>query len=89
MVMEPDANDLSRQRLTAVFETQDGMEARVVQGLLHAAGIESVVNSELPPSLFPLQIGRIARLEILVLESQAEQASQIISEQESDEETES
>ncbi len=82
--MEPDANDLSRQKLTAVFATQDAMEAQVVQGLLHAAGIESVVNSELPPSLFPLQMGRIAILEILVLESEAEQASQIISQQESD-----
>ena len=84
MVMEPDANDLSRQKLMAVFATQDAMEAQIVQGLLHAAGIESVVNSELPSSLFPLQMGQIALLEILVLESQAEQASQIISQQESD-----
>ncbi len=82
--MEPDRTELSRQKLTAIFSTQDEMEARVVQGLLHAAGIESMMNSDLPPNLFPLQMGRIAILEILVLESQAELAGQLISQQESD-----
>ena len=60
----------------------------MVQGLLQAAGIESMMNSDLPPNLFPLQMGRIAMLEILVLESQADLAVQLISQQESDGRTE-
>ncbi|MCH7978757.1 MAG: DUF2007 domain-containing protein [Acidobacteria bacterium] len=84
MPMDPDQTELSRQKVTAIFSTQDEMEARVVQSLLQAAGIESMMNSDLPPNLFPLQMGRIAKLEILVLESQAEQAVQLISQQESD-----
>jgi len=88
MLMDPDRTELSRQKLTAIFSTQDEMEARVVQGLLQAAGIESMMNSDLPPHLFPLQMGRIAILELLVLESQAEQAVQLISQQESDGRTE-
>ena len=81
MIMAPDAADLSRQRLLPVFSTHDELEARLVQGLLHASGIESVMNSEAPPSLFPLRMGRMGKLDILVLESQAEEASRIISEQ--------
>ncbi len=86
--MDPDRTELSRQKVTAVFSTQNEMEARVVQGLLQAAGIESMMNSDLPPNLFPLQMGRIAMLEILVLESQADLAVQLISQQESDGRTE-
>ncbi len=88
MLMDSDRTELSRQKLTAIFSTPDEMEARVVQGLLQAAGIESMMNSELPPHLFPLQMGRIAKLELLVLESQAKQATQLISQQESDGRTE-
>ena len=88
MPMDPDRTELSRQKVTAVFSTQNEMEARVVQGLLQAAGIESMMNSDLPPNLFPLQMGRIAMLEILVLESQADLAVQLISQQESDGRTE-
>lgn len=88
MHMNPDRTELSRQKLTTIFSTQDEMEARVVQGLLQAAGIESMMNSELPPNLFPLQMGRIAILDIMVLESQAEEATQLIAQQESEGQTE-
>ena len=73
--------DLSRQKLVRVFSTHSELEARMVQELLRNSGIESLINSEVPPSLFPLNMGDLAKEDILVLESAAEEARQIIAEQ--------
>ena len=72
--------DRSRQKLVTVYSTNDEMEARMVQEVLANAGIESVINAEVPPSLFPLNLGDLARKDILVSESAAAEAARIISE---------
>ncbi|MBI3894903.1 MAG: DUF2007 domain-containing protein [Acidobacteria bacterium] len=73
--------DLSRQKLTRVFSTDDELEARMIQELLRNAGIESIINAGFPPGIFPMKMGELAQQDIFVLESEASQAQQIISEQ--------
>jgi len=72
--------DRSQQSLVKVFSTQDEMEARMMQEVLANAGIESLINSEVPSSLFPMNLGNIARQDIMVLESAAAEAARILSE---------
>ncbi len=72
--------NLSQQRLAPVYSTQDELEARMVQNLLRSAGIESMISGRLLPSHFPLKVGKLAKREILVLESEAEEASRLIAE---------
>ena len=74
------AGDRSQQKLVKVFSTQDEMAARMVQEVLANAGIESMINSEVPSSLFPMNLGNLARQDILVLESAAAEATRILSE---------
>ena len=75
------ATDLSRQKMVRVFSTHDELEARMVQELLRNLGIESLINAEVPPSLFPMNLGDLAKQDIFVLESEANEASRIIAEQ--------
>jgi putative signal transducing protein len=76
----PKPGDQSQQKLLTVFSTNDEMEARMVQEVLANAGIESVINSEVPPGLFPMNLGDLARKDILVSESAAAEAARILSE---------
>jgi hypothetical protein len=57
------------------------MEARMVQELLANAGIESTINAEVAPGLFPSSFGKLARHDILVLESDEAEARNVISDQ--------
>jgi hypothetical protein len=77
----PDSADRSREKLTLVFSTNDELEAGMVQELLRNAGIESVINSPLVPSLFPLNVTSLATKELFVLESEADAAKRLIAEQ--------
>ena len=74
------AEDHSQEKLVRVFSTQDEMEARMVQEVLANAGIESMINSEVPSSLFPMTLGNLARQDIFVLESAVAEATRILSE---------
>jgi Putative prokaryotic signal transducing protein len=74
------AGDRSHQKLVPVYSTTNEMEARMVQEVLANAGIESMINSEVPSSLFPMNMGNMARQDILVLESAAAEANRILSE---------
>ena len=73
--------DLSRENIVEVFNTHDEMEARMVQEILRNSGIESTINSEMVPSVFPLNTGSAGKYSIMVLETNAQQAQQIIAEQ--------
>jgi hypothetical protein len=74
------SQDRSQQKLVKVFSTQDEMQARMVLEVLENAGIEGLINSEVPSNLFPLNLGKLGRRDILVLESAAEEAARILSE---------
>ena len=73
--------DRSQQKLVKVYTCQNEMEARMVQELLRHAGIESAVNSEMAPGIYPGTWGGWGGQDILVIESEAEEARRIISEQ--------
>lgn len=75
------ADDQSKQYAVPVFSTNDEMEARMVQELLRTNGIESALNSESAPGLFPVTTGKLANQQIMVLEAEAERASRIIAEE--------
>ncbi len=65
------------EKLESVFDTADEPEAMVVQGLLEAAGIESlVVSPDAPQEVMP-GLGGVA---IMVRADQAEEARRIIEE---------
>ena len=72
------AKDLSQQKLTRVFSTEDELETHIVQELLRNAGIESVISAEAPASVFPIKTGGLAQQDIFVLESAAQEAQNII-----------
>ena len=72
--------ELSRQKLVQVYSTQDELEARMIQDLLRNAGIESLISGRLMPSHFPLNVGKLAIRETLVLESEADESRRIIAE---------
>ena len=75
------ATDPARQKLVRVYPTHDELEALMVQDLLRSAGIESMITGEMLPSLYPTNMGDLAQRDILVLESEAEEANRIIAEQ--------
>lgn len=75
-----EAPDLSRQKLERVFTTQDELEARMIQSLLRDAGIESMIQAEVAPGLFPSKMGNFGKQELFVLESEVPEAGRVIAE---------
>ena len=69
-------SDLSGGKLSCVFSSNDAMEAQLVQGLLQAAGMESVLYSRAVPGIFPL----LGKIDVLVSETKAGEALRIIAE---------
>jgi hypothetical protein len=74
------SKDRSRQKLVRVYTASDEMQARMVQEVLANAGIESAINAEVAPGIYPFSSGPWARQDILVLESAASDAERILSE---------
>jgi hypothetical protein len=72
--------EMDRQKLVQVFSTQDEMEARMVQEILQEAGIESIVNARISPNVYPFSLGPLAKRDILVLESDVQEAERMIAE---------
>lgn len=68
--------DLSGGKLSCVFSSNDAMEAQLVQGLLQAAGLESVLYSRAVPGIFPL----LGKIDVLVSETKAGEALRVIAE---------
>jgi ribonuclease III len=64
--------------LTVVFRSASDIEARVVRGLLESRGIESMVSSGLPRSIFPLAVDGNADIRIAVRREDAEEAQRLI-----------
>ena len=70
----------AKQKLVSVYSAENEMEARMIQEVLHNAGIESTINAEFAPGIYPASTGDVARQEILVIESLVPQAEQVLSE---------
>ena len=64
--------------LTVVFRTHSDIEANVVRGLLEARGIQSLLSSDLPHSIFPLNIDGLGEVRVSVRADEAAMARQVI-----------
>lgn len=54
------------------------MEAQVIKGLLESFNIKSILQSNAAPSVHMLTVDGMSEVRIMVLESQAEQARELI-----------
>lgn len=70
-----------------VFLTSDPLEARMIKDLLESGGIQVVVRSS-KVSPYPVNIGKMGEIRILVRKEDEEAAEKVIGGAESEEETE-
>jgi ribonuclease-3 len=61
-----------------IFRTHSGIEAQIVRGLLEAHGVESIVSSDVPHSIFPLSVDGLNEVRLAVHSSEAQEAQRII-----------
>ena len=64
--------------LVVIFRAHSDIEASVVRGLLEAHGVPSVTASDVPHSVFPLNVTALGEVRISVNEGDAESARRII-----------
>ena len=63
---------------TVIFRTQSDVEASVVRGLLETHGIQALLASDVPHSVFPLTIDGLGEVRLSVRKDQATTAKQLI-----------
>lgn len=61
-----------------IFRTQSDVEASIVRSLLEAHGIQSLVSSDVPHSVFPLSVNALGEVRIAVHPADVDEALQII-----------
>ena len=64
--------------LTIIFRTQSDVEASVVRGLLETHGIQALLASDVPHTVFPLSIDGLGEVRLSVRQDQAADAKQLI-----------
>jgi ribonuclease-3 len=64
--------------LTVIFRTHSDVEAAVVRGLLEAHGIQSILSSDAPHSMFPLRMKATVEVRISVRTEEAAAARELI-----------
>ncbi len=65
--------------LSIIFRTQSDIEANVVRGLLETHGIQSLLSSDVPHSVFPLAINGLGEVRLSVREDDVSKAQELIS----------
>ena len=65
--------------LSVIFRTQSDIEANVVRGLLETHGIQALLSSDVPHSVFPLAINGLGEVRLSVREDDAAKAQELIS----------
>lgn len=61
-----------------IFRTQSDVEASVVRGLLETHGIQALLASDVPHTVFPLTLGDLGEVRLSVREDQVETAKKLI-----------
>ncbi len=79
-----DSRDRIKEKLVRVYAAHDELEAQYLQGALAAAGIESVIQDKYYPGLYSIGGTLFTPRELLVFESDKEQAESILGELEND-----
>lgn len=64
--------------LVVIFRTQSDIEASVVRGLLDTHGIQALLSSDVPHSVFPLTIDGLGEVRLSVRADEAERARELI-----------
>ncbi len=64
--------------LVVIFRAHSDIEASVVRGLLEAHGVPSVTSSDVPHSVFPLNVSALGEVRISVNQADAETARRLI-----------
>jgi hypothetical protein len=78
----------SSQDLVEVYHAHNQMEAQVVKGLLESFGIPCVLKSNAAPSVHLLTVDGMSEVRIMVLESKALQARDLINQKDPPPDTE-
>lgn len=68
----------SKEKLVEVYHAHNQMEAQVIKSLLESFDIPSVLKSNAAPSVHLLTIDGMSEVRVMVLESMAEQARELI-----------
>ena len=63
---------------TVVFRTHSDIEASVVRGLLETHGIQALLSSDVPHTVFPLTVNGLGEVRLSVRADQAEEARRLI-----------
>jgi hypothetical protein len=67
-----------KDKLVKVYTAQGEMDAQVIRGLLEACGIRSIMVGNAALSMQPFVMDGMGRIDIMVDETQAEEARKII-----------
>jgi hypothetical protein len=68
----------NKEDLVEVYHARNQMEAQVIKGLLESFGIPCILKSNAAPSVHLLTVDGMSEVRIMVLESQAGQAKELI-----------
>lgn len=69
---------LDREKLVVLMITQSEAEAQIVKGLLEEAEIHTALLTPVPHNIYPFTVNGLATIKIKVLESQLDQAREIL-----------
>ena len=64
--------------LALVAQFYDPLEAEIASGVLRAAGVECLLSGEGLRTAFPVQVGPLGRIEVLVRSKDASRAKQLL-----------
>ncbi len=65
-------------KLVEVYKAANGMEAQVIKSLLESYGITSVLRSNAAPSVHIFTVDGMGEVKVMVLDSDAEEARELI-----------
>lgn len=68
----------SNEKMVEVYDAQNGMEAQVIKSLLESFGIPCFLKSNAAPSVHVLTMDGMGEVRIMVLESLAKRAKELI-----------
>jgi hypothetical protein len=66
------------EKLTEVYKARTEMEAQVIKGLLESFDIPCVLKANAAPSVHMFTMNGMAQVKVMVLDSQAEEARELI-----------
>lgn len=61
-----------------VYQCANEMEAQMLSQLLESEGISCLLNSDVPPSIYPVTAGALGTIELMVDEEEFERAVELL-----------